>query len=166
MCSQKLSSYQKLKIESAGKNKLIEEYANKLKYLQAEFENYKKYTEKEKNNYLNYANENLISKLLIFLDSFESFINKNIVLDESSCKEFLEGINMIYKDFRNILIVNGLEEIPTNTKFDPFLHECVLYEQSNQPENTILEVIHKGYKFKDKIIRPAKVKISKGGANG
>jgi len=158
--------YSKTKSESEEKDesneleiekKKIEEINNKLLRLQADFLNYKSRTEKEKVKYYNNAIEDLVCEMLPILDNFERAL-ENLDSDEN----LSQGVEMILNQFRNLLIKYGVEEIDAlGKKFDPKLHHGVSTEESDEKEDTIIEVFQKGYKLKDKIIRPSMVKISK-----
>lgn len=128
--------------------------------VQADFENYKKFLEKEKADTVNYASGQLIKKLLGVLDNFERALNS---VDESRKEEqFVHGIGAIYNDFYSILEKEGLKPIDCSGEFDPYYHECLLTEEREDcKEDQIIEVLNKGYKFKDKVLRPAMVKVAK-----
>ena len=124
--------------------------------MQAEFENYKKWNAKEKTEFVKYANADFIEKMLPVLDSFE------IALKNTSDKEkFVEGMKMIYAQFHAMLEAEGLRPIKsTGEKFDPYKHDVLMKEESDKPEDTILEEFQKGYMLNDKVLRHSKVKIS------
>ena len=130
-----------------------------LQRLQAEFENYKKRTEREKAELVSYASQEIITNLLPILDSFE------LALDNHATHEkFLEGMKLIFSQLYATLEKEGLRQInPLNEKFDPYRDEVVLFGASDKPENTITEVLQKGYMLKGRIIRHAKVRIAKKG---
>ena len=134
----------------------IEELTDTLKRLQAEFENYKKWNAKEKTEFVKYANAELIAQMLPIIDSFE------IALKNTNDKEkFVEGIKMIYAQLHSMLESQGLRPInAAGQKFDPYKHEVLMKEQSDKPDDTILEEFQKGYMLNDRIIRHSKVKIS------
>jgi len=145
-----------LKKELSEKTKLAETYLEQLKYLQADFDNYKKIVLRERENFVKQANENLIKELLTILDEFE----RSLVLIKN--KDDLRGLELIYKNFLKILEKFGLKKIEAvGKKFDPYYHEVILQEESDEPEGTILQEIQKGYMLNSKIIRHAKVKIAK-----
>lgn len=134
---------------------------NDLKRLKADFENYKKRMIKEQTGFLRMASCGLITKLLPVVDNLERAISAaESHKDEKTIKE---GIEMVYTQFLGILEKEGLEEInPIGGKFDPELHEAVMQEESEDySEDTIVEVLQKGYRFNDKVLRPAMVKVSK-----
>lgn len=147
------SNKEELEIEE----KKIEEINNKLLRLQADFLNYKSRTEKEKVKYYNNAIEDLVCEMLPILDNFERAL-ENLDSDEN----LSQGVEMILNQFKNLLNKYGVEEIDAlGKKFDPNLHHGVSTEESDEKEDTVIEVFQKGYKLKDKVIRPSMVKISK-----
>ena len=129
-----------------------------MQHLQAEFENYKKHVQKESALAKQYANKELIVKLLPVLDSFELAIK-----NDRDPERFRKGVEMIYAQFVSILKSEGLAPIrAAGEKFDPHLHEVLLKQDSEKPEDIIIEELQKGYMLKDWVIRHSKVKVSKG----
>lgn len=138
-------------------NSEIEELKNQLLRLQADFVNYKNRTEREKSNSIILANEGLILKMLPVLDNFNrAFAHVN--LEDDAVKGFL----MIKDQFESILKSEMVEEIESDgATFDPNLHNAVMTESKEGVESGIvLETFEKGYKIKDKVIRPSMVKVS------
>ncbi len=137
--------------------KELRELTDTLQHLQAEFENYKKRVAKESCEFIKCANEDLILRLLPIIDNFE--------LALKSCREdseFYKGIKIIYSQLIDTLHSQGLKHITCQgKKFDPYYHEVLLAEESNEPDNTITEELQKGYLLNDKVIRHSKVKIAK-----
>jgi molecular chaperone GrpE len=151
---QLMEELETLKKELEKKDKQIQEQETKLKYLQAEFDNYRKYFEKEKQNIIELANENLIKELLIIVDDFER------ALDSIKDEKNKQGLKLLHQNFFKILENHGLKKMEAlGKKFDPYLHEAVMKEESDK-ENIIIEEFQKGYILKSKVIRPSKVKIS------
>ncbi|MEE9152198.1 MAG: nucleotide exchange factor GrpE [Thermoplasmata archaeon] len=150
---------EKLKSSLEEKNKLAEMYYDRLLRTQAEFENYKKRTEKESNEFKIYANAQLVKDLLGVIDDFQNALSSEI---KGSDEKFMEGIELIFENFYGMLEKEGLSMInPVNEKFDPWKHEVVeMVPTYEHPEHTVLGVVQPGYKFKDKILRPAKVRVS------
>lgn len=149
--------------------KKAEEYLANLKYLKADFENYKKRIEKEKEELADYAVESVLMKLLGIVDGLEmAAAHANVDADAS--KEALEermenmekGVNMVLKQFKEFLYEEGVEETKAEgEKFDPYKHEAVLKEVKEDCEpDTVIEVVRKGYSRKNKVMRPAMVKIA------
>ncbi|MDO4375924.1 MAG: nucleotide exchange factor GrpE [bacterium] len=140
----------------------LKESSEKVLRLAAEMQNYKKRNETEKSNMLKYANEDLAKSLLPILDNFERAIklDDNDLSDEVS--KFLSGFKMIYGSFVNVLNDIEVKEIDCDgLEFDPVYHQAVLTEKDeNKPSGVVLEVLQKGYMYKDKVIRPAMVKVN------
>lgn len=135
----------------------------KLRYAQAELINYRKRKEEETSTMLKYANQDLIMELINVVDNFERAIklDDNDLTDELS--KFLAGFKMIYATLTEILRKFGVEEIVRAGEiFDPNLEEALLTDSlEDHEEDEVLEVLLKGYKLKDRVIRPASVKVNK-----
>ncbi len=127
----------------------------------AEFENYKRRTESEISSFLKYANEETLSDLLPVLDDFNRVLSAwNDKHDEET---FRKGVELIYDKFKKILEKKGLKEMETDGKpFDVNLHDALMQAVNDKLEpNTITETAEKGYFLKDKVLRHAKVIVSK-----
>ncbi|PXF53053.1 MAG: nucleotide exchange factor GrpE [Candidatus Methanophagaceae archaeon] len=137
-----------------------EQYLTELKYLKADFENYKRRMAKEKREAADYALECFITELLPIKDSLEAAIMH--AKTNNKPEGLVKGVEMTIKQFEELLKRAGLEEIKAEgEKFDPFRHEVVTREERDmQQENTITEVVRKGYVFHDKVLRPALVKLA------
>ena len=153
------------KKEDEEKKKLLEENALlKDKYLrtQAEMQNMRRRMEEEKASLLKYEGEDLIIKLLPTLDNFERAIkmDDNDLSDEVS--KFLAGFKLIYTNMLNILNQFDVKEISAEgVEFDPEFHHAVLTDHDeSKPAGVVLEVLQKGYLYKDRVIRPAMVKVN------
>lgn len=135
---------------------------DKLKTAQAEQINYRKRKDEEVANRLKYANQDLILEILPILDNFERAL-KLQNSEDANLSKFLDGIKMIYNSLRDTLKRFGVEEIDCLGKeFDHNLHQAMLVEKDEtKPNNTVLEVLIKGYSLKERIIRPAAVKVNK-----
>ena len=183
---EKSNELDNLKIELEQKNKSIEELTDTLKRLQAEFENYKKRVDKEKTEFVKYAHADVIAEMLPVLDSFEIALKsakiedfredereharlrmqlpenpKNFPANTSDKDKFTEGMKMIYAQFHSALEAEGLKPIKSvGEKFDPYKHEVLMKEESDKPEETVLEEFQKGYMLNDRVLRHSKVKIS------
>jgi molecular chaperone GrpE len=142
------------------KEKKIAELTDDLKRLQAEFENFKKRNEKEWSERVKFANQWIISDLLMVLDSFDKALEDT--KESSEVSSHKDGVRSVQRQFKQILEREGLKEIDTNGKFDPFLHEAIMREERDDVEDgKILEVYQKGYTLGNKALRPAKVKVAK-----
>ncbi len=138
-----------------------QEYFDKLLRLHAEFDNFKKRSLKEKQQFLKFANEGLIYELISILDNFErAFASANKMTD---FKSLHQGVEMILKQIHQLLEKNGVKKIEcTGKAFDPVQQEAIAHVETDKyPENTVVEELQKGYLFEDRVIRPAKVKVSK-----
>ena len=133
-----------------------EELTELLKRTQANFENYRKQVEKRIEDYQQFATKDLLLQLLPLLDNFELALKTSA----QNVDDLKKGIEMIYAQLFQMLESQGLELIPCCGKFDPYLHEALMKEESDKPEGTILEELQKGFTLNGKVIRHAKVKIS------
>jgi len=132
---------------------------------QADFVNYKKQAVEDKVKYCRSANGNLVYDLLPVLDNFQLAAKHTPANLESD--NWAQGIKQIEKQFEDILREEGLERIETiGQTFNPEFHEAVEHLESDKPEDEIVEEVLSGYKFDGEVIRPAKVKTSKGSFHG
>lgn len=130
---------------------------------QADFNNFRKQSGEERIKLSQNANANLIYELLPILDNFQ-LAAKHIPADISE-NNWVQGIRQIEKQLEYSLSSDGLERIEAiGQEFNPMLHEAVEEVSSDKPENEIVEEVLAGYKFNGEILRPAKVKVSKGTA--
>jgi molecular chaperone GrpE len=144
-------------VKQDHKDAKIDELTNDLKRVQADFENYKKRVEKENAKFREYSKAELITKLLPVLDSFDIAIKST-----KNNEEFVKGVELIYAQLHSILKEEGLQPICAEGKrCDPYLHEVMLFEKSDRPEDTVLEELQRGYRLKDCVLRHSKVKVSK-----
>lgn len=139
-----------------------DEYWNRLLREAADFENYKKRAARERQDALKYANEGLLQKLLPILDNFEMALSAANA-DGGSTDAIKKGVEMIHSQLKSALLESGLEEIDAaNKKFDPNFHEAVSQkETADVPEDQVVQQVRKGYKFRDRLIRPATVVVAK-----
>ena len=140
-----------------------QELEDKYIRLQAEYLNFKTRTQGEISRMLQYEGEDFIKEILEIKDNFERAImmDDNDLSDEVS--RFLSGFKMILASLTGLLDKFEVKEVEClGLEFDPHVAEAVLTEHDdNKPENVVLEVLKKGYKYKDKLIRPAMVKVNK-----
>jgi len=136
----------------------LNEYKEHLQRLQAEFDNYRKRVEKEKEELCKIAGHEIIYKLLGILDSFEFALQS-----KDKNQDFVKGIELIYSQLYSMLEKDGLKKIESlNKKFDADYHEVLLIEEHNDmEEDIVIEELQKGYMLNEKVLRHAKVKISK-----
>ena len=130
---------------------------------QADFENYKKRAAREKEDAVKYANSSLLQRLVSILDNFE--LGLAAAKTESSQSPIYSGMVLVQKQLNDLLEENGLHAIEAEgKKFDPNLHEAIAHEASDSPEETVIRQARRGYRFKDRLLRPARVIVSSGRA--
>lgn len=137
---------------------LLGQEKEKTMRIQAEMMNFKKRKEEEVDLFRKYANEDILKQLLIICDNFERALS----MESEENKEFLQGFKMIYTNILNILNNNGVVEIEAlNRQFDPNVHQAVLTEVKEGVEpGVVIEVLQKGYMYKDRVLRATMVKVS------
>jgi len=147
--------------------KLLQEKENqcadlldRLQRTMAEFDNFRKRTIKEKTSLFDDGVRSTIEQILPVIDNFERALSSNTTEDESN--PYLQGMEMIYRQFKDILAAIGVEEIKTiGEKFNPDFHNAVMHiEDEAYGENEIVEEFQKGYIYKDKVIRYSMVKVA------
>lgn len=150
------------KDETEALKKKVKELEDKILYKDAELINYRKRKDEEVSSMLKYANSDIILEVLSVVDDLERAImlDDNVLDDEVS--KFLSGIKMIYSRLLKILESFEVHEIDAlNKEFDPVYHQAVLTgKDENFASNIVLEVLQKGYIYKDKVIRPSMVKVN------
>ena len=129
---------------------------------QADFENYKKRAAREKEEAVKYANRSLLEKLVGIVDNFE--LGLEAAKGEGEQSPVYSGMTLVLKQLNDFLAENGLQAIDSEGKtFDPNLHEAIVHEPSDQvPEGLVLRQTRRGYRLKDRLLRPAKVVVSSG----
>ena len=159
-CLEKELESIKIELEKTKKELILTQ--EKALRANAEMMNFKRRKEEETSYMLKYASEDVIKSLLPVIDNFERGIklDDNDLSDEVS--KFLSGFKMIYSNFVGILNKFEVKEIEANgVEFDPNYHQAVLMEHDeNKPSGVVIEVLQKGYMYKDKVIRPAMVKVN------
>lgn len=138
----------------------LKEYEDRLLRLQADFDNYRKRVAKEREEVYSFALEEIMIQLLSVIDNFERALDSFKAGDLD--KKYVEGLEMVYKNFIEILNKNGLSEIKAiNCTFDPNFHHAVMQmEAEEKDENLVKEVFQKGYTLNSKVIRPSMVKVA------
>jgi molecular chaperone GrpE len=129
--------------------------------LTADFDNYKKRAARERQEAISFANENLLSRLVPVLDAFEMAMAA--ASNDAAAKSLQAGVLMISNQLKSVLAEAGLEEIEAGGKpFDPNLHEAVTQQETTEaPEGHVIRQIRKGYKFRNRLLRPAGVVVAK-----
>ena len=131
---------------------------------QADFENFRKRAAREKEDAVKFANASFLERLIPILDSFELGLNAARASAENS--PILMGMDMVAKQLTDFLLGSGVEPVNGEGQpFDPHLHEAVAQEESaTVPEGTVVRQLRRGYKLRDRLLRPATVVVSKGAA--
>ncbi len=153
----KEDTIKQLEEELNKKDKEISELIEQVKRVQAEFDNYRKRVNKQKAELEATVLKDFVKDLLPIVDSFEIALK-----DEKQGREFRKGMELIFAQLHSYLKRLGVEQIEAKGKFNPNIHEVLIMEESDKPENDILEELQKGYTLKGKLIRTSKVKVSKG----
>ena len=147
--------------EKAAEDEKAAEAAESERYmrLMAEFQNYKKRAAKEKTDTLQYANEKIVAELLPVIDNFE----RALATETDDLEGYAKGMQLIFEQFRKALENAGLEEIKAQDEvFDPNVHNAVLAENIEDKEDGVItKVLQKGYKLRDKVVRPSMVAVNK-----
>ena len=130
-----------------------------LKRLAAEFDNYRKRVARDQGSLVARSNERLVKELLPVLDDLERALEAASQHEEAKLEE---GVTLVHRNLADLLRREGLAEIETNGRFDPHVHEALLAQPSDQEEGSVIDVVQKGYKLGDRVVRPARVVISGG----
>lgn len=138
----------------------LEEKENKLLRVQADFENYKRRARLDLEAAEKYRSQRIISDLLPALDNFERALQ--IDPDNEQTKSLLQGMEMVHRQILEALKNEGVEQIPSvGEQFDPNMHQAVMQVEDEAYEsNAVVEELQKGYKLKDRVIRPSMVKVN------
>jgi molecular chaperone GrpE len=131
---------------------------------QADFENYKKRCAREKDEAIKYSNASLLEKLVSIVDNFE--LGLAAARGEGEKAQIYSGMSLVRKQLKDFLAENGLQPIEAvGQKFDPNLHEAIAHEPSDDvPEGMVTRQMRRGYRFRDRLLRPSGVAVSSGSA--
>jgi molecular chaperone GrpE len=140
-----------------------DEHWDRLLRTTADFDNFKKRAAREKQDATRYANESLLQKLIPILDNLEMAQSAAQAAQTDAAQSLQTGVNMIHQQLKNALSEAGLEELDATGKtFDPNFHEAVSQQETNAvPEGQVVQQLRRGYKFRDRLLRPASVVVSK-----
>ncbi len=130
-------------------------YLDMARRLQADFDNFRKRTQRENEEFRKYACSSIVSDLLTVVDDLDRALEH-----AGEVTEFVKGIEGVRANLMKVLEANGLKEIPTNGKFDPNLHEALCTVDGDE-DGDVAEVFQKGYTLNGKVLRYAKVKVTK-----
>lgn len=140
-----------------------DEHWDRLLRTTADFDNFKKRAARERTEVAQFANAGLLQKLLPVMDSFEMAMTAAQTAKDEKSASLHAGIVMVQAQLKSILAEAGLEEIDATGKaFDPALHEAVSQQETNDvPEGQVVQQIRKGYKLRERLLRPAAVVVAK-----
>jgi molecular chaperone GrpE len=136
-----------------------DEYLDHLKRLAADFENYRKRAVRDQESLVARAHERLVKELLPVLDDLERALE---AAEEHEEAKLEEGVRLVHRELKDALAKEGLVEIDSDGRFDPHVHEALLSQPSTEDDGAILEVIQKGYRLGDRVLRPTRVVVSQG----
>ena len=134
-----------------------DEYLNDLKRVAAEFENYRKRVLRDQESLVARAHERLVRELLPVLDDLERAL---AAAEEHEEAKLEEGVRLVHRELKDAHDREGVAEIETEGHFDPHVHEALLSQPSEAEEGSVLEVLQKGYKLGDHVLRPARVVVA------
>lgn len=146
--------------EAAGLRAENEELSQRLVRLQADYDNFRRRSRQEKEDFAKYASGRLLEELLPVVDNFERAMMASAT--NSDYEALAKGVDMIYRQFVTVLEQEGLQAIEAvGQPFDPEFHQAVMQVESDEyDEGIVVEEVQKGYKLKDKVLRPSMVKVS------
>ena len=135
-----------------------DQYLDLAQRVQADFENYRKRAAREQERLVAHAHERLVRELLPVLDDLERALG---AAERHEDAQLVEGVKLVEQSLRNALRKEGLVEIETDGAFDPHVHEALLTQPSDDAEpGSVLEVVQRGYRVGDKVVRPARVIVA------
>jgi molecular chaperone GrpE len=138
-----------------------DELIDDLKRVAADFDNYRKRVARDQAALVERAHERVVKELLPVLDDLERAL---VAAEEHEEAKLEEGVRLVHRELRDALAKEGLVEIETEGEFDPHVHEALLTQPSEESDGAILQVIQKGYRLGDRVLRPARVVVSQGEA--
>jgi len=140
-----------------------DEHWERLVQTTADFENFKKRIAREKQDAIKFANEALLQKLVTVLDNFDMALSAAQTEQTEAAQSLQTGIKMIHQQLKNVLVEAVLQEVDAAGKqFDPNLHEAVSQKETSEaPEGQVVEQLRKGYKLRERLLRPASVVVAK-----
>ena len=139
----------------------LEQLQNQLKRAVADYQNLEKRITEGRSELTSFVGAELIRKLLPVLDHLETVMEKGrqVLSEQSESKEWFKGVELAVKELQSVLQSEGLDEIAAGGVFDPSLHEAV--DTREGEDNSILEVVRKGYNLNGKVLRPAQVVVGR-----
>jgi molecular chaperone GrpE len=136
-----------------------EQHLDDLRRLAAEFDNYKKRVARDQQALSARATERLVKELLPIVDDLERALAADTRAGSAEA-QLEEGVRLVHRQLASALEREGLAEIETEGKFDPHVHEALLSQPSEADEGSVIEVLQKGYRLGDRVLRPARVVVA------
>jgi molecular chaperone GrpE len=136
-----------------------DEYLDALQRLKAEFENYRKRVTRDQGDLVVRASERVVKQLLPVVDDLERALDAAAQHEEASVED---GVRLVHRALVDLLAKEGLVEVETEGAFDPHTQEALLTQPSEAPEGDVIQVLQKGYRLGDRVLRPARVAVSAG----
>jgi len=140
-----------------------ERHLDDLRRMAAEFDNYRKRVARDQEALVARATERLVKELLPVLDDLGRALQAAEQHEEATLEE---GVQLVHRQLEAALKKEGLAEIETDGRFDPHVHEALLSQPSEAEEGSVIEVLQKGYRLGDRVLRPARVVVSAGAREG
>ena len=134
-----------------------EELIDTLQRLQADFANYRKRAQRDQEALVTRAGERIVKELLPILDDLERALEAAEQHEEAKLEE---GVKLVHRQLAQLLEKEGLAAVETDGKFDPHVHEALLTQPSESEEGSVVEVLQKGYRLGDRVLRPARVVVA------
>src|SRR5213594_1306277 len=130
---------------------------DRLQRLAAEFDNFRKRNAREQAAFAERASERLVKELVPILDDLGRALEAASEHEEAKLED---GVRLVHRSLADLLTKEGLAEIETDGEFDPHVHEALLSQPSDEEEGSVIEVVQKGYKLGDRVLRPARVVVA------
>ena len=134
-----------------------EELISTLQHLQADFENFRKRAQRDQDALVARAGERIVKELLPVLDDLERALEAAESHEEAKLED---GVKLVHRQLEQLLEKEGLAPVETDGKFDPNVHEALLTQPSESEEGSVIEVLQKGYRLGDRVLRPARVVVA------
>ena len=145
--------------ELAEATRQRDEYLDALQRLKAEFDNYRKRVARDQEGLVARAHERLVKQLVPVLDDLERALEASAAHEEGKLED---GVKLVHRSLAGALAKEGLTEVSTDGAFDPHTQEALLSQPSLEAERTVIQVLQKGYRLGDHVLRPARVVVSSG----
>ncbi|MBD0291689.1 MAG: nucleotide exchange factor GrpE [Thermoleophilia bacterium] len=136
-----------------------DEYLDRFRRVSADFDNFRKRAARDQESLVARAHERLMKALLPVVDDIERAL---VAAGEHEEAKLEEGVRLVARELDDALRREGLQEIEADGHFDPHVHEALLSQPSEEAEGTVIEVLQKGYRLGDRVLRPARVVVSQG----